>query len=187
MFDPKIVYTIGHSTRTADDLIALLREAGVSLLADVRAIPRSRTNPQFNIDALPSSLAAVGIGYWHFSALGGRRSRPRGSPPSPNGFWKNAGFRNYADYAMTEDFRRGLDALLALARNTACAVMCAEAVWWRCHRRIIADYLVAEGMTVRHILAPGQIEDATLTPEARAGPGRTLTYPMPGGDQLSLL
>jgi uncharacterized protein (DUF488 family) len=178
-----IIYTIGHSTRTVDDLIALLREAAVELVVDVRSIPRSRRNPQFNGDALPAALAAAGIGYRHLPALGGRRGRAE--TPSPNGFWQSAGFRNYADYALTEGFRRGLEALLALARERTCAIMCAEALWWRCHRRIIADYLVAREVAVRHILAPGEAVEASLTPEARVGPDRTLIYP--GDAQPTLL
>lgn len=168
-------YTIGHSTRSVSDLIALLQTAGVKLLADVRAIPRSRTNPQFNIDALPPELAANGIGYEHFPELGGRRGRALAD--SPNDFWDNASFRNYADYAGTEAFRTGLERLRDLGQQQCAAIMCAEAVWWRCHRRIIADYLISAGETVFHILGPGKTEPAKLTPAARKTPDGTLTYP----------
>jgi uncharacterized protein (DUF488 family) len=167
--------TIGHSTRSIDDFVALLRSAGVELVADVRAIPRSRTNPQFNLEALPASLAAAGIGYEHLPALGGRRGRSAAG--SSNDFWQNASFRNYADYAATAAFRAGLSRLKELGSRQACAVMCAEAVWWRCHRRIIADYLLAEGETVFHILGPAHIEPARSTPSARRMPDGTLIYP----------
>ena len=134
------IFTIGHSTRTIDEFVALLRQVAVDLLVDVRSIPRSRMNPQFNADALPEALIQAGIAYHHIPALGGLRHRKKGAMPSPNTFWRVAAFRNYADYAATDAFRMGLDELRALARDHCCAIMCAEAVWWRCHRRIIADY-----------------------------------------------
>jgi uncharacterized protein (DUF488 family) len=167
-------YTVGHSTRALAEFLALLQGAGVERLVDVRAIPRSRTNPQFNIDTLPPALAEHGIDYEHLAELGGRR---RGPPHSPNDFWENDSFRSYADYAGTEAFRAGLERLKKLGRERPAAVMCAEAVWWRCHRRIIADYLISEGETVLHILAPGKIEPAKLTPAARRTPDGTLIYP----------
>jgi uncharacterized protein (DUF488 family) len=167
-------YTIGHSTRSVAELVALLQTAGVMLVADVRAIPRSRTNPQFNIDALPPELAASGIGYEHFPELGGRRGR---ATHSPNDFWENDSFRNYADYAATEAFRTGLERLKKLGHGQAVAIMCAEAVWWRCHRRIIADYLISGSDTVFHILGPGKIESARLTPAARKTADDVLIYP----------
>jgi len=153
-----------------------LREAGVELLVDVRTVPRSRANPQFNADALPAPLAAVGIGYRHIATLGGLRHRPKGAPPSPNLLWRSDAFRNYADYAMTEPFRRGLAELRDLAGAQICAIMCAEAVWWRCHRRIVSDYLLAGGVAVAHILGPGKIEPATLTLGARPQPDGTIVY-----------
>ncbi|MBV8775910.1 MAG: DUF488 domain-containing protein, partial [Alphaproteobacteria bacterium] len=165
-----MIFTIGHSTRPAQELIALLREAGVDLLADVRTVPRSRFNPQFNIDVLPGTLADAGISYRHMPALGGLRHRPKGAPPSPNGLWQNEAFQAYADYALTPPFRAGLDELRRLAREQRPAIMCAEAVWWRCHRRIVADYLLAAGEEVRHIMAPGKIEPAVLTPGAAPQP-----------------
>ncbi len=171
------IYTIGHSTHTLDELVALLREVGVDLLVDVRSIPRSRAMPQFNIETLPDALAAMGIGYRHLDALGGRRHRPKGGPPSENTWWRVAAFRTYADYAQTEPFRAGLDELLALAAEHCCAVMCAEAVWWRCHRRIIADYLLVRGIPVEHIMGLGKLTPATLTPSAEALPDGTLRYP----------
>ncbi|MDQ6702845.1 MAG: DUF488 domain-containing protein, partial [Pseudomonadota bacterium] len=146
------IFTIGHSTHAIAELVALLRQVGVDLLVDVRSIPRSRTNPQFNADALPDALVDAGISYRHLPALGGLRHRTKGAMPSLNTLWRVAAFRNYADYAATDAFRRGLDELRALARDDCCAIMCAEAVWWRCHRRIIADYLLAEGVPVAHIM-----------------------------------
>jgi uncharacterized protein (DUF488 family) len=118
-----------------------------------RSIPRSRTNPQFNADALPESLAVAGIGYRLLPALGGLRHRKKGASPSPNMFWQVMAFRNYTDYTMTDAFRAGLEELKALAREHRCAIICAEAVWWRCHRRIIADYLLAEVFAVEHIIS----------------------------------
>jgi uncharacterized protein (DUF488 family) len=170
------VYTIGHSTRTIPEFGELLVESGVELVADVRAIPRSRTNPQFNLDVLPISLEELGIGYQHFPELGGRRHHPRGAPPSPNTFWHNESFRNYADYAATAAFEAGFTRLRGLADGRCCAIMCSEAVWWRCHRRIISDYLIAQGIPVRHIMAPGKIEPATLTSAAHPLSDGTLVY-----------
>ncbi len=129
------IFTIGHSTRTIAELVALLRQVAVDLLVDVRSIPRSRTNPQFNADALPEALVDAGITYRHLPALGGLRHRREGAMRSPNTLWRVAAFRNYADYAATDAFRMGLNELRALARDNCCAIMCAEAVWWRCHRR----------------------------------------------------
>ena len=171
------VFTIGHSTRTIAEFVALLREVAVELIVDVRSIPSSRTNPQFNVDILPESLAEAGMSYRHLRALGGLRHRSQDATPSPNTLWRNEAFRNYADYAATEAFRAGLDELLALARRQCCAVMCAEAVWWRCHRRIIADYLLAQGISVAHIMGQNKVEPATLTPGVRLLPGGTLVYP----------
>jgi uncharacterized protein (DUF488 family) len=156
-------FTIGHSTRTLGELVALLRQVEITLLVDVRSIPRSRTVPQFNADTLAESLAAERIGYRHLRALGGRRHRREGASPSHNTYWRVAAFRDYADYAETDEIRAGLDAVRGLARHDRCAIMCAEAVWWRCHRRIITDYLLADGARVEHIMAPGKIVPATLT------------------------
>ncbi|MDQ2860673.1 MAG: DUF488 domain-containing protein [Pseudomonadota bacterium] len=145
------------------------------MIVDVRTMPRSRTNPQFNFDALPGALAERQIAWRHIAALGGLRRRRKDGEPSPNTFWENASFRNYADYADTEPFREGLAELIALGASQVCAVMCAEAVWWRCHRRIIADYLIAAGKSVFHIMGPGKIVPATLTPAARPdGAGRLI-------------
>lgn len=173
------VYTIGHSTRTVDELLQLLRPAAVDCVVDVRSYPRSRRNPQFNDDVLPGALAAAGVDYRHVKSLGGRRGGHELDYPSPNGFWESPGFRNYADYALTPAFREALAALMELAERRTVAVMCAEAVWWRCHRRIIADYLLAEGVEVCHILGAGQIEAAAMTPEAEPQPDGGIHYPAP--------
>ena len=173
------LFTIGHSTRTLAEFVALLRQVDVTLLVDVRSIPRSRTTPQFNEDTLPDSLAAEGIGYRHLHALGGRRHHRKGAPPSVNMYWRVAAFRNYADYAETGEFRGGLDVLRALTLDTRCAIMCAEAVWWRCHRRIITDYLLAGGIRVEHIMGLGQVVPATLTPGVRLMADGALRYPAP--------
>jgi uncharacterized protein (DUF488 family) len=170
-------FTIGHSTRSVDEIAALLGEAGANMVADVRTVPRSRTNPQFNLDVLPGALAARRIAYRHIAALGGLRSRRKDAAPSANTFWENASFRNYADYAETEPFREGMAELLHLGGPHVCAIMCAEAVWWRCHRRVIADYLIAGGATVFHIMGPGKITPATLTTAARVAGGE-LIYPL---------
>ncbi len=179
--DAAPIFTIGHSTRTLAEFVALLREAGVTMLVDVRSIPRSRATPQFNRDTLPDALAAANIGYRHLAALGGRRHHPRGAPPSVNTYWRVAAFRDYADYAETAPFREGLDALRALASVDRCAVMCAEAVWWRCHRRIITDYLLADGIRVEHIMGAGHIVPATPTPGAQAMPDGSIRYPAADG------
>jgi uncharacterized protein (DUF488 family) len=153
-----------------------LHQAGVELLVDVRSVPRSRTNPQFNADALPQALAEAGIEYRHIRALGGLRHRLKHAPPSPNVLWRSDPFRNYADYAMTGPFRNGLAELRELAEVQVCAIMCAEAVWWRCHRRIVSDYLLTGGVEVEHIMGPGKIEPARLTPGARPQPDGTILY-----------
>jgi uncharacterized protein (DUF488 family) len=170
-------HTIGHSTRPLEELVALLRDAEVTLVADVRTVPRSRTNPQYNRETLPQSLAACGIGYEHIAALGGLRGKTRAVPPERNGFWENDSFHNYADYALSDDFRRGLARLRELGSARRCAIMCAEVVWWRCHRRIIADYLLAQGETVLHIMGPGHIEPARMTEAAQRDAAGHLVYP----------
>ena len=170
------VYTIRHSTRTIPEFTALQNESAVKIVVDVRSTPRSRRNPQFNIDALPETLAEFGIAYQHVAELGGRRHRPRDAPPSPNMFWSNESFRNYADYAMTEPFGIGMAKLRLSATGNNCAIMCSEAVWWRCHRRIISDYLLAEGYEVLHIMGDHQTVPAMLTPNATMLLDGTLVY-----------
>lgn len=177
MEPPATIYTIGHSTRGVADLVALLRQVKVDLLVDVRSVPRSRTNPQFNADVLPASLASAGIAYRSLPALGGLRGRRKADAPSANTMWRNDSFRNYADYAQTAAFREGLSELVNLSRDYVCAIMCAEAVWWRCHRRIISDYLLSRGIPVMHIMGLGKIEPATQTPGLRQLPDGGLVYP----------
>jgi uncharacterized protein (DUF488 family) len=174
--EPRTIFTIGHSTRLLVELIAWLLEAGVNLVVDVRSVPRSRTNPQFNMDVLPESLAVAGIGYHHLAALGGLRHRRKSAAPSHNTLWRNTSFRNYADYAETDAFRVGLDELRSLNHDKCCVIMCAEGVWWRCHRRIIADYLLATGTPVAHIMGRGKIVPAKLTPGVRFSTGGVLVY-----------
>jgi uncharacterized protein (DUF488 family) len=171
----KPLFTIGHSTRTIPEFVDLIRPQEVGLVVDVRTMPRSRTNPQFNGDALPQTLSEFQIGYEHIPELGGLRGKQRPGP-SPNTFWDNQSFRNYADYALTGAFHIGLDRLCELADERRCAVMCAEAAWWRCHRRIIADYLIAEGKTVFHIMAKGRLVQATLTAAAEPTSEGNLLY-----------
>ena len=156
-------YTIGHATRPIDEFTDLLQNAQVTLVADVRTVPRSRTNPQYNHETLPQTLKPFAIGYRHIATLGGLRSKNRDVPASINAFWQNNSFHNYADYAMSESFRSGLAQLLDLGHSQRCAIMCAETLWWRCHRRIIADYLLATGETVFHIVGPGRTEPARMT------------------------
>jgi uncharacterized protein (DUF488 family) len=170
-------FTIGHSTRPIEEFMSLLMEAEVRLVVDVRTVPRSRFNPQFNGEALSASLSMRGVAYEHLPALGGLRGTQRDISPETNAFWQNTSFHNYADYAMGEDFRSGLRNLRAMGHAACLAVMCAESLWWRCHRRIIADYLVAGGEDVFHILGEGHIERARLTPAARPRPKEILTYP----------
>jgi uncharacterized protein (DUF488 family) len=173
------VYTIGHSTRALSELAALLTSTGVDMLVDIRRFPGSRTNPQFNAETLGPALAQYGIGYRHVPALGGRRGGDTAKTPSRHTLWRESAFRAYADYAETAEFRAGFDALLELNRAHTVAIMCAEAVWWRCHRRIVTDYLLARGIEVRHILGPGKIEPASLTPGAVAEAEGKLVYRKP--------
>jgi uncharacterized protein (DUF488 family) len=175
-------YTIGHSTRSIDEFIALLQAANVQMLADVRRIPRSGTNPQFNLGSIEAPLATANIAYRHIAELGGLRSRSKQQTQSRNTFWENTSFRNYADYTASEPFRHGLKLLRDIGRTQNCAIMCAEAVWWRCHRRIIADYLLAAGEQVLHILSETKIEPAKLTPAAQPESNGTLIYPSPNNE-----
>jgi uncharacterized protein (DUF488 family) len=183
---PEPFFTIGHSTRSLDEFIGLLQASDVAVVVDVRTIPRSRRNPQFKKEGLPESLQGFQIGYVHMLELGGRRGKQPLAAPSPNAFWTHEAFRNYADYAMSAEFRAGLARLRDLGHERRCAIMCAEAVWWRCHRRIIADYLLAAGESVLHILGPDKVEPATPTAEARPQPDGTLIYPGPEASQYDL-
>lgn len=172
------VCTIGHSTRPVEEFVDLLQAGDVTLVIDVRSIRRSRTNPQYNAETLPRSLAESGIEYTPIPELGGRRSRQKSVPPEVNDYWQNRGFHNYADFAMSAEFAIGLQRLLELSADAACAVMCAEAVWWRCHRRIIADYLLLHGRVVLHLMEKGRVEPASMTPAALVQ-GEVLVYPSP--------
>jgi uncharacterized protein (DUF488 family) len=158
------IWTIGHSTREIDSFISLLKQNGIKLLADVRSLPGSKRYPQFNREALAESLNASGIRYEHFRELGGRRKT---KPDSRNTAWRNASFRGYADHMETEEFHKGVERLLDLASETGpAAIMCAEAVWWRCHRSLISDYLKACGIEVMHILGKDKIETHPYTSAA---------------------
>ena len=159
------IWTIGHSTRGIDEFISLLEENEINLLVDVRAWPGSKRYPQFNKDALKESLNAHGIRYEHFPELGGKR---QSKPDSRNTTWRNASFRGYADYMETEQFQKGIERLLDVAAEAGpTAIMCAEAVWWRCHRSLIADYLKARGVKVLHILGANKVEPHPYTSAAR--------------------
>ena len=171
----RIIFTIGHSTRTIDEFVGLLVENEIELLADVRTIPMSRHNPQFNKGVLPTSLMHYGIAYTHLAALGGRRGRSNKN--SHNTAWEHSSFRNYADYAETESFQKGLEELISLAREKRTCYMCAEAVWWRCHRRIITDYMLARGWRVRHIMAPGKVQEAEMNENAIVQEDGRIVYP----------
>jgi uncharacterized protein (DUF488 family) len=172
------VYSIGHSTRSLAELVALLRENGVATLADVRRFPGSRRYPHFGRDALAGGLQAAGIRYEHFEVLGGRRKPLQGSP---NGGWRNDQFRGYADHMGTAEFAQGVDRLLSLPSP---CVMCAEAVPWRCHRNLLSDELTRRGIEVVHILGPGKTARHELNPMARDGGDRVI-YP-PGQGQGTL-
>src|SRR5579884_3433204 len=154
------IWTIGHSTRSLDEFISLLKENGIRLLADVRSWPGSRRYPQFNRETLADLLGKTGIRYEHFPELGGKR-KPK--PDSRNTAWRNASFRGYADHMETEEFRKGVETLLELAGNAGpVALMCAEAVWWRCHRALISDYLKARGVEVLHVRGADRARRAHL-------------------------
>jgi len=170
------ILAIGHSTRSVEELVALLQSCGVATLADIRTIPRSRRNPQFSEGALARTLPAAGIRYVHLARLGGLRHARK---DSPNGAWRNASFRGYADHMQTGEFEEGLVELRALVRDGPVAVMCAEAVPWRCHRSLLADALFARGVVVQHIVGKGRTRPHRLTPFA-VRQGRKVVYPPQG-------
>ena len=165
------LWTIGHSTRSLNEFLELLGGQEIEALADVRRFPGSRKYPQYNQDALAVSLPEAGVDYSRFPELGGRR-RPR--PDSRNTVWRNESFQGYADYMETDAFRTGIERLAKLARKKRTAIMCSEAVWWRCHRSLIADYLKVRGAEVRHIMGVGQIAEHPYTSAARVVDGRLL-------------
>ena len=170
------VYALGHSTRPFEEFLSMLQDAGVDLLADIRTVPGSRHNPQFNPENLAPALGAAGIGYCHLARLGGLRKGARAA--SENTAWRNASFRAYADHMQTADFEAGVDELRALADRWTVAVMCAEAVPWRCHRSLLADALTARGAQVVQLLSPGKSQPHRVTPFARLD-GDQVTYPAP--------
>ena len=173
-----IVFTIGHSSRPLDEFLGLLSESAIECVVDVRRLPGSRSFPHYNADALARTLETHGIAYWPLPALCGRRSEQELDGAAPEEFWTNASFARYAAYARGGAFAQGLQQLIDRAVIQRCALMCSEAVWWRCHRRIIADHLLAHGVNVRHILGFGQVKPASLTPGACLR-GAEVVYPAP--------
>ncbi|GGC14170.1 DUF488 domain-containing protein [Pseudoduganella buxea] len=169
------VYTIGHSTRPIEQFIELLKEQEVKRLLDIRTVPKSRHNPQFGQDALAGALAQAGIEYRYIGALGGLR---RARKDSTNDGWRNQSFRGYADHMQQIDFNAAVDDVARMAGTTPCALMCAEAVPWRCHRSLVADALLVRGIRVEHIINPGKTRPHVLTPFAQVA-GRSITYPAP--------
>ena len=172
------IFTIGHSTRELSELLDLLREYGIATLCDVRRFPGSRRHPHFSRESLEASLSAGGIGYLHLESLGGRRKT---SPDSPNLMWRNESFRGYADHMATTTFHTGIAALLDAPQPAA--IMCAEAVPWRCHRNMIADELTRRGIEVGHILGAASTQLHTINPGA-VDTGQHLIYPAPGQQTL---
>ena len=169
----KLVFTVGHSTRTCREFLAQLRAHGVRLLVDVRTVPRSRHNPQFNQDALRAALRRAGIGYRHMKGLGGLRHARK---DSPNGAWRNASFRGFADYMQTPEFTENLERLAELAERRPAAMMCAEAVPWRCHRSLIGDALLVRGWRVEELSSLSSTRAHKLTPWAKVR-GKRVLYP----------
>lgn len=174
------IWTIGHSTRELEEFIELLKENRIEALADVRSFPGSRKFPRFNAEALSVSLPAAGIEYIPFKQLGGRRKVRKDSPHT---VWRNEAFRGYADYMDTDEFKKGIDDLLKLAADKRTAIMCSEAVWWRCHRSMISDYLKSIGVKVIHIMARGKTEEHPYTSAAKLEDGK-LVYGSASGDSL---
>ena len=167
------IYTVGHSTRTGGEFIGLLKCFGIDVVADIRTVPKSRHNPQFHIDQLAGSLASAGIDYRHLPGLGGLR---RPAKDSLNTGWRNASFRGYADYMNTPPFQDALAELIALAAQRITVIVCAEAVFWRCHRALVADALLVRGVDVQHVMGAGKLTSATMTSFAKAE-GTHITYP----------
>jgi uncharacterized protein (DUF488 family) len=170
------LWTIGHSNHPIEKFLDLLEQQQIKLLVDIRRFPGSRAFPQFNQEALAASLRGRGIEYQWLERLGGRRSKSKSGAPSPNTGLRNASFRNYADYMLTNDFHRGIDELVELASSQKTAIMCSESVFWRCHRRLVSDYVVANGGSVQHIFPNGTVKPHSMTREAEVHEG-TVTYP----------
>ncbi len=177
------LWTIGHSTRPIDEFLALLKAHGIQQVVDVRTVPKSRHNPQFNTDQLAKSLKKAGLTYLHMPQLGGLR---KANKDSINTGWRNASFRGYADYMQTDEFQRALEELMASSKDKPSAIMCAEAVPWRCHRSLIADALVSRGWTVLNILTEQRADPHSLTPFAKVARGR-VTYPAPSDERTPRL
>ncbi len=175
------VFTIGHSTRSLAALIDALKGAGADAVADIRRFPSSRRHPHFNSETLAPALSQAGIAYRHFPGLGDRRAGRDDGKPSPHTLWREPGFRNFADYAETDAFRAAFAELRAMAKQGSPAILCAEAVWWRCHRRIVTDYLIADGIPVVHIFDENKRVPAVLTPGAVQQGDGTLLYEGPQG------
>lgn len=171
------VYTIGHSTRSIPQFVELLRVGTIDTVVDIRSTPRSRTNPQFNFDALPQALTAWHIGYMQIHELGGRRRKSSSVATAVNAFWTHQSFHNYADYALSDEFHLGLARLLEISAVQRCAIMCSESLWWRCHRRIVADYLLHSGRSVFHLMGTARVVPAELTKAATVR-GASLVYPV---------
>ncbi len=172
----KQIFTIGHSTHPIEEFVALLNAHGVKMVVDVRTVPKSRHNPQFMTDALAASLPENGISYQRLEALGGLRHTREGSETGVNGAWRNASFRGYADYMQTDEFAAGIEELMTTAAGSPTAIMCAEAVPWRCHRSLIGDALLVRGYEVLDIMSEKSAKPHTLTSFAKAS-GTTITYP----------
>lgn len=170
--------TVGHSNRSLDEFVEMLREARISLLIDVRSFPRSRTNPAFNIESFPTALADVQIRYRHCPDLGGRRPKQKNVDETINAFWRVQSFHNYADYALADAFGAAMSEVIRLGELYRLALMCSEAVWWRCHRRIITDYLLLKGHHVDHLMALGRYEHAKFTSGAVKTSDGKVTYPL---------
>lgn len=170
-----VILTVGHSTRELESFLDLLQEQGVEKVVDIRTIPRSRHNPQFNRETLPDHLKAAGMGYTHLAGLGGLRHARR---DSPNGGWCNSSFRGFADYMQTEEFEKTLERLIQLSKRKQVVLMCAEALPWRCHRSLVADALKIRGIAVEHIMTTKKRQAHELTPWAHVE-GTTITYPPP--------
>ncbi|QDZ14522.1 DUF488 domain-containing protein [Humibacter ginsenosidimutans] len=173
------LFTIGHSDHPLEEFLGILTSVGIEAIVDVRKLPGSRAQPQFDEDVLSAASARAGIEYRHEASLGGLRPVSKTVPPEENGYWRNRSFHNYADYALSAEFADALGRLRDEGHDRRIAVMCAEAVWWRCHRRIIADHLLASGEAVDHVMGDARLQHAVLNPGAVVGADGALTYPQP--------
>ena len=176
-------FTVGHSDRSIEEFLDLLLAARIELVVDVRKLPGSARYPQFNEDALAASLGESGIDFRRAPGLAGRRPVSKTVPKEVNAWWQNRSFHNYADHTLSEEFREALRDLRREGREQRLAVMCAEAVWWRCHRRIIADNLIAQGEEVLHVMGPSRLEPASLSEGAKVQPDHSVRYPSQPADR----